>query len=379
MEKKKEKKKVSWQGIVVMALFMLVGGVCGFLIAEQVDTSMGEGKSFFEVFLTILISIVGLYAAFMINTILHEAGHLIFGLASGYKFSSFRIMSFMWVKEEGKLRFRRLSIAGTGGQCLMIPPELDADGMFPVMLYNLGGPVMNLILGVLFLVLYLIPGVSGAASAVLLVASVTGFVFAIINGVPMRLGGVDNDGYNAFSLGKNREAIRAFWLQMKMNGQIADGIRLKDMPDEWFEIPSDEAMKNSMVSALGVFVCNRLVDEHKFEEADRLMEHMMSIDSGIIGLHRNLMVCDRMYIELITENRREVIEEMRSDSQIQFMKSMKTFPSVIRTEYVYALLFEKDGEKAAKLKAQFEKRAKSYPYPNEIQSERELIEIADSL
>lgn len=261
----------------------------------------------------------------------------------------------------------------------MIPPELDADGMFPVMLYNLGGPVMNLILGVLFLVLYLIPGVSGAASAVLLVASVTGFVFAIINGVPMRLGGVDNDGYNAFSLGKNREAIRAFWLQMKMNGQIADGIRLKDMPDEWFEIPSDEAMKNSMVAALGVFVCNRLVDEHKFEEADRLMEHMMSIDSGIIGLHRNLMVCDRMYIELITENRREVIEEMRSDSQIQFMKSMKTFPSVIRTEYVYALLFEKDSEKAAKLKAQFEKRVKSYPYPNEVQSERELIEIADSL
>ncbi len=80
----------------------------------------------------------------------------------------------------------------------MIPPELDADGIFPVMLYNLGGPLMNLILGVLFLVLYLMPGVSGTTSVVLFAASAIGFVFAITNGVPMRLGGIDNDGYNAF-------------------------------------------------------------------------------------------------------------------------------------------------------------------------------------
>ena len=56
---------------------------------------------------------------------------------------------------------------------------------------------------------------------------------------------------------------------------------------------------------------------------------------------------------------------------------MKTFPSVLRTEYAYALLGEKDIDKAQKIKDQFEKCAKTYPYPSDIDSERELMEIAE--
>ena len=59
------------------------------------------------------------------------------------------------------------------------------------------------------------------------------------------------------------------------------------------------------------------------------------------------------------------------------MKSMKTYPSVLRTQYVYALLARKDLAEAAKIKEKFEQCAKTYPYTSEIQSERELIEIAE--
>ena len=60
------------------------------------------------------------------------------------------------------------------------------------------------------------------------------------------------------------------------------------------------------------------------------------------------------------------------------MKSMKKFPSVLRTWYAYALLAERDGEKARKIKDQFEKCAKSYPYPSDIASERELMERVEA-
>lgn len=210
-----------------------------------------------------------------------------------------------------------------------------------------------------------------------LMLAVVGFILAIMNGVPMRMGMVDNDRYNAFSLTRNSEAMQAFWVQMKVNGQIAKGVRLKEMPDEWFQIPSDEAMKNSMIVVIGVFACNRLMDAQRFEEADQLMEHMLEIDSGMVDLHRNLMICDRMYCELIGANRREVLAEMFTKEQKKFMKQMKNFPSVLRTEYVYALIWEKDTAKADKFKEQFEKRAKFYPYENEVQSERELMEIAE--
>ena len=54
------------------------------------------------------------------------------------------------------------------------------------------------------------------------------------------------------------------------------------MPDEWFEMPSDEAMKNNLVAAIGVSVCNRLMDQYRFEEADAQMAHILSIESGMI-------------------------------------------------------------------------------------------------
>lgn len=378
MKDKTKTKKIKWQQYIGLVFFMLIGAVCGVLMAQyleqraEVDTTMAE-----ELF-SLACLFVCMYAAMLIQIIIHEAGHLVFGLLTGYQFSSFRIFSFMWVKEEGKVRLKRMSIAGTGGQCLMSPPDM-VDGRIPVVLYNLGGSLMNIMASLVFFVLYLVLKEIPFVSVLFLMLGIIGIAFAIMNGVPMRMGTVDNDGYNAFSLTRNSEALRSFWIQMKVNAEIAKGIRLKDMPGEWFEIPSDEAMKNSMVVVMGVFASNRLMDQQNFTEADRLMEHILSIESGMVGVHRNLMVCDRMYIELITENRSDVIDEMFTKEQKKFMKQMKKFPTVLRTEYVYALLYEKDKDKADKIKEQFEKCAKTYPYPNDVQSERELIEIAERL
>jgi len=317
-----------------------------------------------------------MYVAIFIQLIIHEAGHLVFGLLSGYKFSTFRIFSFMWVKENEKVRLRRLSIAGTGGQCLMSPPDMK-DGKIPLVLYNLGGSLMNVIASALFFVLYILTKDTPILSTMLLMCTIVGVGIAIMNGLPMRLGTVDNDGYNAFSLTRNSEAMRSFWIQMKVNEQLAKGVRLKDMPDEWFAVPSDEAMKNSMVVVMGVFACNRLMDKQEFQEADKLMEHIVNIESGMVGLHRSLMVCDRMYIEMISENRKEVIDGMLTKEQKQFMKQMKKFPSVLRTEYALALLHNKERENAEKIKTLFEKCAKSYPYQNDVESERELMKLAE--
>ena len=370
---KKVKKKSSLTKYFPMVLFAAVGAACGFFAASYIDTITANTGQFILWFVLLLM---GLYLAVFLQLILHEAGHLVFGLLSGYHFSSFRIMSFMWVKEDGVLRFRRLSIAGTGGQCLMAPPELT-DGKFPVLLYNLGGVLANLLLsGIAW-------GLSCAATGVpllliwLRVLSITGIALALMNGIPMHMGTVDNDGYNAFSLGKNPQAMRAFWVQLKVNQQVAAGIRLKDMPAEWFALPEPDAMGNSMVATLAVFTCNRMVDAHQFAEADALMARLLEMDSGIVGLHRSLMICDRVYIELITQNRQEVLAQMLTKEQRKFMASMKTFPSVLRTEYVYALLGEKNPGKAEKVKASFEKCAKTYPYSNDIQSERELMALAE--
>ena len=374
-DKKRQKRKLNLAQWIPMIFFMLIGAGCGILIVRFIDSSFKTGRTLGQELMILGGLILAMYLGILIHIVVHEAGHLVFGLLSGYQFASFRIGSFMWIKENEKLRLKRFSLAGTGGQCLMAPPDLK-NGKIPVVLYNLGGSIMNLFVSFICGMICAFIGKVTIVSTILMIMVLVGIGSAILNGIPMRLGIVDNDGYNAFSLKRNPKALYAFWLQMKVNAQIGKGIRLKDMDDEWFVVPNDEEMKNSMVAVQGVFACNRLMDAQRFEEADVLMEHLLSIESGIVGIHRNLMICDRIFCELVGANREDVVEQMLTKGLKKFMKSMKTFPSILRTEYAYELLAKGKEKKAEKIKGKFEKMALKYPYPNDIQSERELMDYA---
>lgn len=372
---KQSSEKSQWQLWIVMILYFSVGAVCGVLISKYVKAAINIG--IFTV-LGIIVLFIGIYVAYVAQIIIHEAGHLIFGLLTGYKFSCFRIFSFIWVKENGKLKLKHLSLAGTGGQCLMTPPEL-IDGKCPYLLYNLGGSITNMITACIFFLLYIASHNYMLLSYFLLIFSLIGAVSAITNGVPMKLGVINNDGYNALSASKNSLALRSLHMQMKIHEKNSKGIRLKNMPKEWFVVPTAEGMKNSIIAVIGVFACNRLVDEHRFKEAQELIHRFLENDTAIVGLHRNLMICDEIYIEIINGNPKNQIEQLLDKQQKKFMKSMKRFPSVLRTEYAYAFLVENDTDEAMKIKSQFEKISHTYPYQNDIESERELIELADKL
>ncbi len=370
-------RKTNWKKYIIMVLALLFGGACGYFMAMYADVAAGQDGSQAGFLVLLLLS---LYVAVCLQIVIHEAGHLVFGLLTGYHFVSFRIANFMWIRENGRLRFRRQSIAGTGGQCLMSPPDPTGDGSFPVVLYNLGGPLMNLVTGLVCLAgFWLLRREKGLLPAFLLMMAAAGVLFALINGIPIHSQMVDNDGYNALSLGKNPAAMRALWIQLKMNEQMAEGLRLCDMPEEWFVLPSEEEMKNSMTAALAVFACNRLMDEQRFEEANDLMKDLLKKNTAIPGLHRALLNCDRIYCELVRGNGREAAGRLLNENQKKMMKAMKTYLSVIRTEFTYALLAERDAAKAEKLQQRFEKSAKTWPYPGDVQSERELLECAERI
>ena len=374
MEKKGKKKGTGAQLLSIL-IYLLIGAASGILIVRYIDHFTGPDVTMGQEILLFAALMLSVYAAMLVQIIIHEGGHLVFGLATGYQFSSFRILSWMLVREDGKLRLRRLSLAGTGGQCLMAPPDLK-DGAMPFLLYNLGGSIMNLCSCFLFGGLSLLFPPDSFFNCFFLVLVLIGAGFALMNAVPLRLGQVDNDGANALSLLRSREAVRAFWIQMKVNELISRGMRLSDMPEEWFVLPEKEAANNGITAYIGVLACGRLMDRKRFEEADAMMEKLLSEESGIPGLHRGLMICDRIFLELTGKNRGEALESLLTKEQKKFMKAMKTFPSVLRTEYALALLAEKDPAKAEKILKEFDRYAARYPYPSEIAAERELIQLA---
>jgi len=367
-----KKKKAKWQVIIVYLVAFSIGIAGGIYIINYRSSHESGSGGLLQPF----ISLTMWLAAYYIQIIVHEAGHLIFGLATGYRFGSFRVFSFMLIRSNGRFRLKRYSLAGTGGQCIMIPPDL-VDGRMPVVLFNLGGCILNLALAAVSVVLFVVLYDYYIAGTLFFSLALFGLFFAASNGIPMQTSSVSNDGYNAVALLKDQKAIRALWIQMKMMELASEGVRIKDAPGECFEMPSDEEMKNCMIAPIGVFLCNRLMDEERFSEADALIEKLLSGDNAISGAHRALMVCDRIYVEAIGGCRREVIDALLTKEQRRFMVAMKSFISVIRTEYVYALLVEGDSKKAAALKADFEKCAGRYPYAIDVESESELIAEAE--
>ena len=216
------------------------------------------------------------------------------------------------------------------------------------------------------------------AAECLLIIALMGCAFILLNGIPAVMGGMPNDGYNAWTIRKFPGALQAFRIQMQINQEVSRGRRLKELPEEWFQMPSDEDMQNPLSAAIGVFVCNRLMDEHKFEEADQQIEKLLQTENGIIDLHRKLLACDGILCQLLGERNEEALDGLLDKEQQKFMKAFgKSLLSVTRTQYGLALLKDQDTEKGEELRKRFEKQAKVYPYESDIQSERELMDQID--
>lgn len=375
----KKRMKSSWGGRLAMAFGILIGGCGGYFGAKYFDELFEQSADAPTVFFgTIVLFCAWMLFSLFFLIVLHEAGHMVFGLMTGYQFSSFRIGSLMWQRENGRIRFRRFSLAGTGGQCLMTPPDL-VDGKMPYMLYNLGGPIANLAGAVVFaLAAYAMRGWRVGYACCMLTALIS-LVYAIVNGVPLRTSTVDNDGRNALTLGRNPLALRALWIQMKINEQLTNGVTLPEMPDEWFAFPDEKDMGNSMVASIAVFACNRLMEEHRFEEAYAKMLSLIEGDNGVVPVYRSLLALDCIYCELVGECRADHLEPLMDKQLRRLMSSMKNFLSVLRTQFAWELLYKKDHAKAEQYRMKFEKAAKNKHYPGEADGERWLVNYAAEL
>ncbi|MGN0663202.1 MAG: hypothetical protein ACI4LE_08635 [Faecalibacterium sp.] len=320
--------------------------------------------------------IVSLVLALGVQTLLHEAGHLIFGLATGYRFCSFRVGSWMLLKQEGRFRLRRMSIAGTGGQCLLAPPALR-EGKMPCILYNLGGVWVNLAATLTFGALAALCRENWSLWVLWGAQSMVGGAEALLNGIPMKLSGISNDGWNALSLRKDPAALRSVWVQLSLTEQQTQGQRLKEMPEEWFILPEEADMKNTMTAVLGVLAECRAMDAQQFDEAERLCIWLEDPDKAVVELYRKMLLGDRVYCALLRGQGADVLlARWNEKPQRQFRRQMKDNLSILRTEYTVALLAERDLAEAERIHARFERAAERYPYAGEAASERELLERA---
>lgn len=354
-------------------IWIIIGGVLGFFFVEFY-TILGYPLENFTVpefaFLVIVLILTCFFQVF-----LHEFGHLLCGLLSGYHFLSFRFLDLMLVKQNHKLVIKRMHIDGTAGQCLMIPPE-PINGVIPATLYNMGGVIMNLFssfIGVIFLYKYFAYSVF---SLWLFSFIVIGIVIALTNGIPIVSSTVVNDGTNAIALQDNLAANRAFYLQMKMNVLMTHGVTYAEMPEEWFVLPQDSQMDNVLISTIVVYACARMMEEKKFDQFIDTFDHYKTVRCKFNAIHMQLMECDRLYIEILRGAKQNQIDESLTSGIRKTLKAMKNYPSVLRFLYTYHLFYDDTSDKSESIRTQFNKVSRNYPYEGEIRMEKQFMDLA---
>lgn len=368
-----EHKKRGTVGKIITCLAMIImGGACGFFGMMQAERMFDGNEKKPAAWLMIASILILFYVSAYLQIVIHEGGHLIFGLLCGYHFVSFRVGSFMWIKKDGKIQLKRYSLMGTGGQCLMMPPSPYREN-FPVMLYNMGGSITNLIVAGIFLLMNQFLHLNFVLAIFAMCMGIIGIIYAMLNGIQMSSGPVNNDGYNALHLGKSQYEKWGFWMQLNINALLNKGMRLKEMPMEWFQIPEGADPESSMIASVQLMEMSRFIDCHQFDRAAELGNQIM-INTHLAPVLKSSVASEMIVMELLGENRKERIEELMTKEFKGYEKAMKKHLSLIRMQYAYEL-FQNNDEKAAQEKWKlFDKMKETYPSEGDKKSECELME-----
>lgn len=296
----------------------------------------------------------------------HEAGHLVFGKLSGFKLLSFRFLSFMIQNEgDGSWKFKRYSLYGTGGQCLMIPPK---DKPMPVVLYNAGGVIVNLLwVGISLLVLFFAEG--RLLHQFFVVFGLINLFVALLNWLPM--GGLSNDGNNTREALRNPRSREAYANILNIHASLTFGESLSEIDVSAMPLDTLDKTKPLQLNEYLLQATQRLYQGH----LDEYISLIQALKEGEVSGSFSVLVKPYVYFCELLEEPKEALQ--KEDKVLQrLLKNMKY-------EGFFALIlwyqaFLRESSEVDQLRERFKTVAKEHPLRGEHQDLLHLQAILES-
>ena len=331
-------KKSFGQKMGMLGLYLLLVGAMAVVFYQmELDLYGGyTGTVFSFILITGLITFF-LLLFLLLHIIIHEIGHLITGLISGYRFSLFRIFQWTVVNDNGKLRFTKLSIAGTGGQCLMLPPENNDNP--PYRLYLSGGALANVVAAIPALLFYI-----SRPSSLWLIFAIAGFISAVINIYPAGF----NDGMTIRKLTKSVTARRQLMQQLDYSDQFITGLTFKEVnPEEFIHNPKEPITEQFNTYATLIEVYHYL-DRDMYSEALFCLQPLWENKEDIIGPYQTEVIREYIFCNMILGNVDERLIDEALDNKVfqNYLKATNTEANRMKA----ALAWFKDNDRKEAVK-----------------------------
>ena len=285
------------KAIFKIALYLIVGGLAGYFIAMMIIALIGGepitsafnanlGVKGLKLVYFVAVALIAAVVGFMVQLIIHEGGHLVAGLLTGYKFVSFRFLNYTLIRKNGRLEWRKYDLAGTGGQCLLSPPDKPVN-QIDTRWYNAGGVLANILLTLIGILLLVFVDMPSWLNIFWAVTSFMGIFIALTNGIPMKMGGVANDGSNLLQLEKDLPTKQCFCTILESNARNQEGVPYNEMPDRLFELPQPMDWENSMHVGVIFPAVTRMMALHQWEEAYQLLTEACNNKDVMMELYQN--------------------------------------------------------------------------------------------
>lgn len=348
-KKSQKQRKQKRTKLLMVILGVVIGVVMGIAIWRGASAQGGmSGIAAARVF---LIFVAALYLTLVLSIPLHELGHLLMGLLTGYKPYLFNMFGLQWMqREDGKWHFQLRPMAGAGGLCGMRLPKGSTPEKYPYRLFFLGGILMTGVLTVPLLVLgFLQPGT--AKGAAMLGAGSTLLICTLGNALP-RVQMQITDGAMLQMLHRSEQARRVYWLTWKVLDAMVAGQRLSDMPEEWFQ--AIDAPENALAAKQNINAVVRRMLKDDYDGALQLIHQQLTAESPMTDADRMEMVSLGATLEVLTGQKGQCLAEYVTPDFQRKLRPLAKMGFVMLSRYAVHLLHDGDEQKADKVRMELQ-------------------------
>lgn len=290
---------------------------------------------FINIFVTILFYILFLFISLIFSTAFHEAGHMTFGLLTGYRLISFRVLHTS-INYDGKryhLKFSRM-LTFALGQCIMAPPKYNKKHN-PFYLYNFGGLIFTYLLTIVSLLLIIFIDVP-IVRIIMISLCVINIYFAFTNSIVIK-GGI-NDMCNHIYLKKDPKLVNSVLYELEFNRNVFLGKRYRAKTS--YPIYLDGTLNHITFPAY-LYRFYYAIDKNDLRLAKRYINKIKNDYNKLSMLPiKTIALFEMMYADIVLENNMKAFRFHFSNIDENMKKIMKMSPDMQYFYQIYQKIYD---------------------------------------
>ena len=163
-------------------------------------------------------------------------------------------------------------------------------------------------------------------------------------------------------------------VQLRVNAYIQEGIRIKDMPEEWLAWKDDIDYGEPMQLNVRLLQVGRLMDLGQMEEAYVALEEIARHRGEMIGLLAKEVVCELIYLDLVTGHNQWADTLYTKEIELYVRQYSALMSSKQRFLCAWALYKEQDREKALAIYENVVQKQTQYLLQGEVKMDIAMME-----